>query len=160
MKAKKIVPNIMVGLLIIIFGSIIYGGATTERFSEVNKRLNRVTPDSLNSILITPINPDWNMNLTLDTIKIIDKKIIRSITNELNNANEKFRGRGLGNTWEADLILNFKDHSMIRLKVVDTHKGICMFYTNTMGNPKYKCDGLKSILETLSNYKEPLGRKR
>lgn len=159
MMAKKIVPSIMIGLLIIIFGSIIYGGATTERFSEVNKRLYRVTPDSLNSILIVPSNPDWNINLTLDTIKIIDKNIIRLITNELNKANEKFPGRGLGSTWEVDLILNFKDHSKIKLKVVDTHKGICMFYTNTMGNPKYKCDGLKSIFETLSNYKEPLRKK-
>jgi len=156
----KIFLPIFFGLLILIFGAIIYGAATSDKAWEINYRLNKVTPDSLNQILILPSNPEWKVNLTLDTLSITDKSIINSITKELNIANEAYRGRGIRKTWDAVIILDFKNNSDIKLEVVDAYKGICLFYTNTMGLPKYKCDGLKSIFETLANYKEPLGKRR
>ncbi len=157
---QKIWGLLASSLMIIIFGSLIYGSVTTERVSVVTNRLNKVTADSLNQILIVPSNPDWNINLTLDTIRITGKTVINSITNELNKTKENYPGRGLGKTWKADMILDFKNNSNIKLEVIDAQKGICVFYTNTMGSPKFKCDGLKEILESISDYKEPLGRKR
>jgi len=157
---QKIWGTVSSSLMIIIFASLIYGSVTTVRVSTVTKRLKTVTADSLNQILIVPSNPDWNINLTLDTIRITDKTVINSITNQLNNPNENYPGRGISKTWEADLILDFKNNSNIKLEVLDAQHGICVFYTNTMGTPKFKCDGLKKILESISNYKKPLGRKR
>jgi hypothetical protein len=149
---QKIFPVFLIGFLVLIFGLLIYANATSDKISVISKRLHTVSPDSLKQIIISPTNPNWNINLTIETIKITNKLEIEEITSQLNNMNKKYRGRGIGRSWEAIMLLDFENGSSIKLKVVDAQKGICVFYNNTMGNPKYQCNGLKDVLEKLSNY--------
>ena len=157
---QKIISTLIVGLLILIFGMLIYGGVKSDSPYMIMQRLKKVDPDSLSQIVITPKNLDWQINLTLDTIKISDRDIIKRITDNLNQNDENYPGRGLRKTWEAELILDYKTGSDIRLIVSDASEGVCVFLTKTTGNPKFRCNGLKDILEDLSDYNGNVGKNK
>lgn len=154
---QKIFSVVFTGFILLFLGLLIYAKTKSDDKNIIKKRLETVIPDSLTQIIITPINPEWKINLTLDTIRIHDLKSLTAITTNLNSMSENYPRRGTPKTWQAYLILNYKNNKNIKLEVVDSFKGICVFYTNTMGNPKYRCDGLKSILEIATNYTENLG---
>lgn len=159
-KYQKIFSFVFVGFIVLFFILLIYARTISDDAHLIKERLQTVTPDSLAQILITPKNPEWNINLTLDTIRIQDKAIISEITDYLNNMNENYPGRGLPQTWEANLILDYKKNNDIKLEVVDSFEGICVSFTNTMGNPKFRCNGLKTTFEDLANYTENLGKRK
>jgi hypothetical protein len=155
----KIFFSVFIGFFALVVGLLVYGSKTSDSISEISWRLKTVTLDSLKQIIIAPMNPDWKINLTLDTIYVVDENEMQEIIGLLNTIDEDYPGRGLRKTWEAKMILDYKESKDIVLDVVDSFEGVCLFYTNTMGNPKYKCDGLKRIFEHLATYKEPVGNR-
>jgi hypothetical protein len=157
---QKIFSLVYTGFFVLILGILIYAKTKSDDKNLIKKRLETVIPDSLVQIIITPKNPEWPINLTIDTIRIHDELIITQFTKLLNNMNEEYPGRGLCKTWEANIILDYKNNKDIKLEVVDSYKGICVFYTNTMGLPQYKCNGMKPILENVANFTQPLGKRR
>jgi hypothetical protein len=156
----KIFFSVVTLILLAVVASLIYGRTVSDDTDWIKERLQTVTSDSLNQIIIAPENPDWPINLTLDTIRISDKQGLSRLTQILNGISEKYRGKGQRKTWEAKVVLDYKNNQDITLIVVDSFKGVCVFLTNTMGNPKYKCDGLRTPFEELANYSENVGKRK
>lgn len=147
------------GFTILMVALLIYKTQDLEDPEHIQERLNCVNKDSLNRILIAPSNPKWNINLTIDTIKISDGKEMSKITTILNNLHKPCNGNGRRNTWEAILILDYKSAPDIMLKVVESFDGTCVFYSRSVPNPNFSGNGLKPIFEQLANYKQPLKRE-
>lgn len=140
-------------------GTLVYSGLTSESSREILKELRVLHVDSIKSISIKPVNAEWKVNLTLNTIKVTEKERLEEIVNVLNEISEKFPDRGLREGWEARMILHYKTGKTRSFDIVDSKQGVVLFLRGTMGRPKYKMDGLKRIFEELANYTEPVGRK-
>jgi len=147
------------GFIILMVALFIFKAQDLEDPEHIQERLNILNEDSLNRILIAPSNPKWNINLTIDTIEISDKYEMNQIATMLNNLQHPCSGGGRRNTWEALLILDYTYGPDIVLKVVESFDGTCVFYSRTVPNPNFSCNGLKPIFEELANYKQPLKRE-
>ncbi len=159
-RSGKKVQLLGISILVIISILILYVSTISEHPTKIKNTLISLSADSLTEMIILPKYPDWKINLTLNPIRIIDKKTIIEITNVLNNLNSEYHGRIIPKGWEAYLVLNFKGGNEYLFEVIDAEKGIALVFTKTMFYPKYKCNGLKNIFEHLANYKENLGKEK
>jgi|GEM_PF-3056195 len=148
---------IFISFAFLITGLLIYASKASQDAGEIMRTLKTLSPDSLNAILITQANPDWKVNLTIDTIKVKDSKTKVEITSVLNKIHEYYPGRSSRKDWDANLILIFKNGRKLRFEVVDGYEGICLSFTKTMLLPQFKLDGLKEIFERLADYKGNVG---
>jgi hypothetical protein len=83
----KIFFSVVTLILLAVVASLIYGRTVSDDTDWIKERLQTVTSDSLNQIIIAPENPDWPINLTLDTIRISDKQGLSRLTQILNDNN-------------------------------------------------------------------------
>ena len=140
-------------------GLIIYSGLTSEGQGVIVQELRTLNVDGVESISIEPKNPEWKINLTIHEIRITEKSEMNEIVTILNGIGKTFPSRGIRENWEAKLTLNYTNGKSRSFNVVDSKRGIALFFKGTMGNPKYQLDRLGPLFEHLANFQEPLGGK-
>jgi len=162
---QKIWGTVFVIMIIVFFGLLIFDGTTSENSESILKTLNNPNTKRVSDIIIAPENPEWNINLTVDTLRVKDENKVNDIILKLKKLTEKNLTKGAKTFWESTLIINFdksydaklKDKKKLTFKVFDTDEGLFIEFTNTMGYKTYSCQELKPLLESLANYQKPLG---
>ena len=158
--------GIVFGLMIFVFfGLLIYAGTTSESSGSVLQTINTLNAKSIRNILIAPENPEWKINLTVDTLNINDKNKVDELILALKKLKERNLTKGAKRFWKSILIINFdksyspklKNNENLTFSVFDTEEGLFIEMTNTMGYTTYACQELKPLLEKLTNYQKPLG---
>ena len=152
----------LIGFLTITIGfliCLIYAAKTSENWKEVKWKINNLTIDQIDYISIEPSNPEWKVNLTLDTIRLKDSLRISIVTNKINKIDQTYYGKALGGEWTAEMNIYLNKGEKIRLHLIDSNDGFFIKLKNTMGNHLYYCNELKEILQNFAEYKQPLGRK-
>ena len=148
------------------FSTLIYNGATTDYHDSVLKAISTLDRKNVKNILITPKNPEWRINLTVDTLVVNDEANINNIILALKSLKEKPLKKGERILWQSYLIINLEKSNTIKLKnnknlifeVFDTEKGLFIKIMNAMGlSTYYGCEQLKPLLEKLAFYQYPLG---
>ena len=146
-----------VSTALLIFGCIIYGSITTDKWYEIKDRLNNMDVDQIDYMLIAPDNIEWNVNLTIDTIRIVERDALEEVVTIINQVDTKYPGRALGREWEAYMYIHFKNEELIKLELINSVDGFFIRLTNVMGLQLYYCNELKDILERYVEYKYPVG---
>lgn len=146
MSYTKIWINLFVVITATIFGFIIYGAFTSQKVSDITASLQNVHPDSLSSISIYPINRFYNINLTNDTVVIYSSSMMKSLLHPLKSIGDGYHHRVIRDKWDTFVSINYKSGKVIKLKITDTNKGICVQYLSTMGNPKYLVNDIREPL--------------
>ena len=152
---------------LVFFILLIYGSITSEDRGSILQTIGTLDTNKVRNILIAPENPDWKINLTLDTLTINNKSNVSKIIFALKELKEKHLTKGANRFWESTLIINFyksnttglKNNEKLTLKVIDTGEGLFIEMPNAMGYTTYACQQLKPLLETLTNYQNPQGKQ-
>ncbi len=156
---KKFVPIAIVVFLMIFFGLLIYASLTSDSVNEIKTELTQLDAEEVNSVIIEPVNLDWNINLTLEPIVVTDNAHITQLVNVLNQIDSDYPGRPLNNGWEAFLKIELAEGKIRKFKVIESFEGVALLFTNTMGHPKYLMNELEPLLEELAENNEPLGNR-
>ena len=153
-KFNKGVVFVFISFFGLFMGLLIYSSSTSDKESSIKRRLRTVTCDSLKQLVIMPYF-GARKDLTNDTIRIDRKNEMLPIISALNNSTkQKYHGRGISSAWVTTIYLDYIWGKDITFDVLNTSKGICIRYRNSMMNPQYRCDELQLILEDAVNYKE------
>jgi hypothetical protein len=137
--------------------SLIYASYTSDDWRDIQKRINNLSIDQIDYISIGPNNPDWKVNLTLDTIKITDTTELNSLISIISSIDEKYGGKAAGGEWDGMMIIKFKSGDKLTLLLRDSVDGFFIKLQNVMGHQLYYCNDLKKYLEDYTNYTQPVG---
>ncbi len=160
--------TIFILLFIVISSLLIWTVSTSENKEDIDNVLHNSDTTNVVSILITPFNLDWPVNLTLDTVCCKEKNNINDLIQSLQKMTIKPRPKWAKDIWECKLIIQYdKSYSnglnekvKLTFQIADSEAGLFITETNVTGNTTYTSDDLKSKLEKLANYQSPLGKKR
>jgi hypothetical protein len=150
----------LIGFLTIVIAimiSLIYASKTSDDWRVIQRKINNLTIDQVECILIGPSNPDWKVNLTTDTFKIANTSALTSMINIISQIDEKYGGKAAGGEWDGVMIIKFKNGDELTLLLRDSIDGFFIKLQNVMGHQLYYCNDLKTYLENYTNYKEPVG---
>lgn len=154
------------GLIIVsIFALLIYAGTNSENSGSILQTISNLDTKRVRNIIVAPENPEWKINLTIDTVTLNDRTNVDDIIFALKKLTKKHLTKGATRFWESNLIINFdksssaylKNNAKLTFKVIDTEEGLFIEMANTMGYTTYACQQLKPLLERLTNYQNPLG---
>ena len=154
-------------LVLVITSLLIYSGATSDKLGSILQTINLLDSEKIRDILIAPENPDWKINLTIDTLTVDDNNEVNDIVFALRTLKGKHLTKGAKIFWESTLIINLdkpnafnlKDNAKLTFKIMNTEEGLFIEMTNKMGYETYACQPLKPILEKLTHYQNPLSGK-
>lgn len=144
-------------IVIAIVISLIYASKTSDDWREIQRKINNLDIDQVDYILIGPSNPDWKVNLTIDSIKITNTKELNSLISIIRLIDEKYGGKAAGGEWDGVMIIQFKSGDKINLFLCDSEEGFFIKLQNVMGHQLYYCNDLKKYLEDYTNYSQPVG---
>jgi hypothetical protein len=136
---------------------LIYSRLTSDDWQDVQDKLNNLTAEQIDTIIIAPSNPKWKINLIIDTIYMTQKEDLISVVSIVKKINEKYGGRAAGGKWDANMTIVYNNGDRIVLKLRDSVDGFFIELTNVMGYQMYYCNDLKKYLENYTGYTQPVG---
>ncbi|MEL6591190.1 MAG: hypothetical protein AAFQ68_13960 [Bacteroidota bacterium] len=161
---------ICVGTFVLIFVSLlIYGSAKSDNWQTIAYNLRSLKPSEIEKMVIQPKNPDWPINLSLETITITDQAQIAEILPAIQSFVPQSHRKVPNRDWEMRLRiipkdpnrLKLKNPKSITLKFKDLESGLFFEMTRVMGYQTFKCpDRLSEIFEEIADYRGPVGSPR
>lgn len=165
---QKTIGTIFILLALVIFGLLIWAVSTSNNKEDIDKALDNSDTTNVVSILITPYNLDWPVNLTLDTVYCEEKTKINDLIQSLQNMTVKPEPKWAKDIWKCKLIVHYdrsfntglKENNKLTFHITNSEAGLFIVKTNVTGHTTYISEDLKLKLEKLTDYHTPLGEKK